>query len=416
MKNICTLFLFFSSYISSAQFNVDCNSHRFDQEVFPTVVTSNNILYGSNIDANGTNTNLIMDIYEPAGDTMVARPLIIWAHGGSFITGTKSDGDVVSLSQHFAKRGYVCASISYRLGVPFPINQESAMKAVYRSVQDMKAAIRFFRKDAAGTNIYKIDPNTVFVGGSSAGAFAALHTAYLDKYSEFPILLDTIALGTLEGSSGNPGFSSAVNAVIDLCGALGNKNYIEPGNVPFVAMHGTMDNTVPYATAIINFLNIYPIMVVDGSYSISDYANTIGVYNEMYTYFGAGHVPYLSDIAYMDTTVRFVSNFLYKYLGCNPVDPAPLPNTFSVGINSFSDNKDIVFSPNPGNGIFTINTNSFKYPVSRLLVYNINGQMVKEIIPNDKNISLDLSKNIPGIYFYQIKTKGNTYSGKLVVE
>jgi len=33
------------------------------------------------------------------------RPLIVWAHGGSFMGGTKNDGDVTSLCNHFAKRG-----------------------------------------------------------------------------------------------------------------------------------------------------------------------------------------------------------------------------------------------------------------------------------------------------------------------
>ncbi len=416
MKYFFFFILIFVFQYSHAQINVDCNSHRFDQEVFSNVLTTSNILYGANMDANGSNTNLTMDIYQPDGDTVSVRPLIIWAHGGSFITGTKSDPDIVSLCQHFAKRGYVCASINYRLGVPFPINQESAMKAVYRSMQDMKASIRFFRKDAATTNIYKIDPNTIFVGGSSAGAFAALHTAYLDKYSEFPIPVDTIAMGTIEGSSGNPGYSTAVNAVIDLCGALGNKTNVEAGDLPFVAMHGNADNTVPYSTAMINFLTIYPIGVVDGSYAISDFANSIGVYNEMYTYYGAGHVPYLSSTAYMDTTVRFVSNFLYKYLACSPVDPTPFANTFPVGINSVSDKNDFIISPNPGNGIFSINAAVLDAPFSYFMIFDVDGRMIKQIFPDEKNALLDLSKNTPGIYFYQIKTNGGVFGGKIIVE
>jgi len=57
-----------------------------------------------------------MDIYQPTGDIETARPLIIWAHGGSFQSGTSADADVVALSQAFAKKGFVCASINYRLG------------------------------------------------------------------------------------------------------------------------------------------------------------------------------------------------------------------------------------------------------------------------------------------------------------
>ena len=38
-----------------------------------------------------------------------------------------------------------------------------------------------------------------------------------------------------------------------------------------------------YATAMLYLLNIWSIMVVDGSYSVNDYANTVGLDNVMYT-------------------------------------------------------------------------------------------------------------------------------------
>src|SRR5262245_52832288 len=90
-----------------------CGSARYDTEVFTTVTTTSNITFGASNDASGAAVTLTLDVYEPSGDTATIRPLIVWVHGGSFINGTKADGDVVSLSQHFAKRGYVCASINY---------------------------------------------------------------------------------------------------------------------------------------------------------------------------------------------------------------------------------------------------------------------------------------------------------------
>lgn len=116
----------------------------------------------------------------------------------------KNDLDVQRLSEHFSKRGYVCASINYRLGISFPYNEANTTSTVFRAVQDLKAAIRFFRKDAATANEYKIDPNIIFAGGSSAGAFTALHLAYLNEYSELPSTIDTSILGDIEGNSGNP--------------------------------------------------------------------------------------------------------------------------------------------------------------------------------------------------------------------
>ncbi len=295
--------------IASAQ----CN-YRYQQEIFQNVTVTSDIPFGSNTDVNGATVNLLLDVYEPTGDTLSQRPMLIMAHGGSFIGGTKTDPDVVAICNSFAKRGYVCCSYEYRLGISGIPNQASATDAVYRAVQDGKACVRFFRQDAVTTNTYKIDPTQIFLGGSSAGAFIALHLAYLDQPSELPASVDTVALGGMEGASGNPGYSSHVKAVVNLCGALGDKTWIVPGDIPVCSMHGTQDQTVPYNTAMLYMLGIIPIMVVDGSSSIHPYALSQGVDSWYYQWEGADHVPYLADANYMDTTIHFVSDFLWHHL------------------------------------------------------------------------------------------------------
>jgi hypothetical protein len=337
---------------ANAQTIIDCGSGRYDSELFPDVTVQSDVIYGSNVDANGQTLQLKMDIYQPDGDTAAYRPAIVMVHGGSFIAGSKLDNDVVEICTRFAKRGYVCASIDYRIGIPFPIAEANAVRAVYRAVQDMKAAVRFFRQDAATTNTYRIDPDIIFGGGSSAGAFTALHLAYLDDPAELPSQIDTVALGGMEGNSGNPGYSSEIKAVVNLCGALGNKTWIHPGDEPLCSMHGTVDNTVPYGTDMIYLAGIFPIMIVDGSYPVAEQANLVGLDNTMYTYFGADHVPYAIDAAYMDTTIRFVSNFLYRQLGCTPADPEPLANTFpTTGVQDLQKADWSIF-PNPAAGRF----------------------------------------------------------------
>lgn len=393
------------SSINYAQTQIDCSSARYDQEIFPVVDITTDLAYGSNIDVNGDTLLLTMDIYQPALDTVQFRPLIIWAHGGSFLAGTKNETDVVALSTQFAKRGYVCASINYRLGIPFPPNEENAIKAVYRAVQDMKAAVRFFRKDASTSNLYKIDPNIIFGGGSSAGAITALQLGYLDEVSEIPALIDTVQMGNLEGESGNPGYSSEINAVINLCGALGAKQYIIPGDIPFVSMHGTDDQTVPYATDTIYLLGLFPIMKIDGSYSTNAYADSIGVPNAMYTYYGAGHVPYVSSAAYMDTTVRFVSNFLYNYLSCTPRDPNPLPNTFgNTGISDAVDlNNSIKAYPNPANEYIIIES---EFSLINFQLFDISGRLVRsEDGLHKKRIVIGQDRLGAGIYIASLLTE-----------
>ncbi len=410
-KSLLLLSLLFIASLSKAQ--VDCGSSRFDQEVFPNVTITSDIVYGANLDVNGANVILKLDLYEPTGDTMAARPMIVWAHGGSFLAGSKADVDVVSLCQHFAKRGYVCANIDYRLGIPFPINAANATNAVFRATQDMKAAVRFFRQDAATTNTYKIDPTIIYAGGSSAGAFAALHLAYLNEVSELPASIDTVALGGLEGNSGNPGYISTVNAVIDLCGALGNKAWANSNEVPFVAMHGNADGTVPYGTAIIYLLGSFPIMVVDGSSSIAAHADSVGLYNQFYTYFGADHVPYTSNLAYMDTTVRFVSNFLFRNLGCSPADPNPLPNTFTTAIATTNRAMDVSVFPNPASSQITIQLNTAGK--NHIQLADLNGRIVVQQIATVQKTVLDITRLTPGVYVVKVLGENGEFVAKKVL-
>lgn len=417
MKKILTL-LFASSLTASLSAQSYCGSQRYDDEVFSQVSVTT-VVYGSNINVSGNTDSLEMDIYQPVGDTASIRPLIIFAHGGSFLGGSKNDQDQVDLCNAFAKRGYVVATINYRLGIGFPINEGNAKKAVWRATQDMKAAVRFFRKDAVTTNTYMIDPNMIVAGGTSAGAFMALHLAYLDQPSEIPSEIDTTQLGGIEGNSGNPGYPSTVNAVVNLCGALGDDDYMIPGDVPVVSMHGDQDETVPYGTEMLYILGSFQIMVVDGSRSISLHADSISVPNAFYTFYNSDHVPFYGTSstaqAYMDTTVRFVSNFLYSQLGCTPSDPTPAPNAPSAV--SVEDNPTLVEGltfNNPASGSVMISWKS-NHEQLRISIIDIAGRLVKETTAGSGNANISLSGVAPGTYFLKLSNDKKQSVKKLVV-
>jgi hypothetical protein len=326
----CLSFLMGLSSLMMTYAQDPCASGRYASDVFSNVTVTSNITYGSNLNFANTNTALKLDFYEPTGDTETARPLIVWVHGGSFLGGTKTDGDMVALSNAFAKKGYVCASIDYRTGF-FPIDSANAVKAVVRAVQDLRASVRYFYKDRAdGTNAYRIDTNNIFVGGSSAGAITSLHLAYLDRSCEIDPYVPAAnyeALGGIEGNSGNPCYSSKVNGVINLCGALARYGWLEAGDLPLCSMHGTTDGTVKYNRGIVN--PGVPLMYLDGSRMLHERAQAVGVPSSFYTFLGAGHVPYLgasgAALAYMDTTVNFVRDYLVERLNCNAA-PLQLPN------------------------------------------------------------------------------------------
>ena len=106
MKKITTALTLLIATYSFAQ---DCSQGRYKEEIFSTISTTSDIQYGSNIDKNGDNVNLLLDVYTPDNDALTDRALIIMAHGGSFIAGSKTGSDVVDLCKDLTLKGYVVA-------------------------------------------------------------------------------------------------------------------------------------------------------------------------------------------------------------------------------------------------------------------------------------------------------------------
>jgi len=405
MRNIFTLAALLFSLSVSGQTYIDTTNGRYWNEVFPTVTITPNVVYGSAVNVNGINQSLDLDIYQPWGDTFQFRPVLVFAHGGSFIFGTKNDQDIVDLCMHFAKRGYVCLSINYRLGMNLPIDSVNAGKAVIRATQDMRAAIRFLRKDFSLGNNYHIHPDYIFAGGVSAGAFTALHLAYMDS-TEVPSYLNLAGLGGLEGSSGNPGFNSGVMGVINLCGALGDSSWIQAGDIPFVSMHGDSDQTVPYGSASVVVFGI-PVIPVDGSSSLNIRANHVGVTNPLYTWQGANHVPFVGTgtaaAAYMDTAIGFIRTFLRSFLGIPP-----------LGVTEAGSENRIRISPNPAKNTLTFYALN-RFAPTDLVISDVTGR----IVWNEKLVhsgTLDVSFLPRGMYILRFSDKKVTVSRKLVLE
>lgn len=337
-KVFCSFSLFMVITLSSL-----AQKRYWDEQCFNVRIT-HDVFYGENKNFLGTSIQkLYMDIYEPKDDTLAERPLIILAHGGGFI-GLLDKRNVWSIDQlckRFAGMGYVTATIDYREGFFPDISNpvKAAREAVVRAVHDMKAAVRFFRKDAARNNVYKINPNLIIIGGESAGAITAIHTAYMDNLDELTKLgVDLSPLGGLDGNSGNPGYSSDVNIVITLCGAINDTSWIEKGEQPMVAMHGDEDATVPFAHD-----NAFAIIPLYGSSCMAERMKNLGIDYAFYNFKGQDHVPFhiaRDSVLYMDTTVAFIKAFLYPYA--------------SQGVVPFDENKEIKLFPNPAGSGFSV--------------------------------------------------------------
>ncbi len=205
---------------------------RYRDQVFSAFTVAKDIQYGSAVPEGATTPiPLLLDLYQPTGDTQTQRPAIVWVHGGGFSAGDKSSGPSADLAQKFAELGYVTVSINYRLiqtGCTGTNVTAACDAAALDAQHDAQAAVRFLRANATE---YGIDPTRIGIGGDSAGAITA---TLVGLHSEDP------------GTSGNPGYSSQVGGFASLSGGLPNGLFAGPGDAPGVLFSGTADPIVPF--------------------------------------------------------------------------------------------------------------------------------------------------------------------------
>uniref|UniRef100_UPI0032174C06 T9SS type A sorting domain-containing protein n=1 Tax=uncultured Draconibacterium sp. TaxID=1573823 RepID=UPI0032174C06 len=202
---------------------------------------------------------LFMDIYIPSSDTVKKRPAILFGFSGGFLKGSRHNEDMVAFCDSFARRGYVTATFDYRIGmgaditsvfgipIHISLSETNGARAVYRAVQDSRAAVRFLKHKSEE---YGIDTTKIYMVGSSAGAFVALHNLYMDKPDEIPKqALYEPSLGNLD-TVGIQGYGSRANAVVSLWGALQNPDLIEDDQTPVLLVHGEKDSIVYFTKGV----------------------------------------------------------------------------------------------------------------------------------------------------------------------
>lgn len=292
-------------------------ANRFRATVFPSTTHADHIRFGENRNPLFSDRldDLKMNVYQPAGDACTKRPLVIFMHGG-WMQGGDHNGENGSADQ-FARRGFVAATIDYRLGVGGTFTPGNFATPGFMAVQDARAANRFFRKNAAQ---YGIDTNWIFVGGCSAGAYAALFTGYLDRESEIPASVDAGArLGGIEGNSGNPGYSSRFHGVLPLSGGVLDTGWIDRGDIPVAAVQCSADPLVPPGAGFLKNPNTnVPFLESFGSTAIKARAGKVGVTAAVLTFQGACHCPHPGGPGGVDSTLDFFGKQAYAMMAAPP--------------------------------------------------------------------------------------------------
>jgi acetyl esterase/lipase len=192
-----------------------------------------------------------MDVYYPAAiPAGNLHPLIVIVHGGGWMTGSRNEPIFVAMALEWAQRGYVVASIDYRLSreAPFPA-----------AVEDCKTAVRWLRTYA---DEFKLDPKRIGIWGHSAGAHLATMVAVVpratglegDLYPEVDSSVQAVV-----SVAGNFDFLLTPNAGLEqdgrfLAGSAETREqrlraaspitYVRKDLPPFLLIHGTRDGVV----------------------------------------------------------------------------------------------------------------------------------------------------------------------------
>ncbi len=329
MKRFYLASIFFSlTVLASAQ-------HPFLEDVFDEVSVTPNQIYGVNATilalqqaGEAIPQPLIMDVYEPVGDTAELRPLVLFWHTGNFlpypqnmsIGGTLRDSCVVEMCRRLARAGYVAAAADYRLGWnPIAPTQDERVfgiiNAAYRGVQDANTCVRYWKKTVAEFgNPFRIDTNRIVHMGEGTGGYVGMNTAALDDYIKIPtasngkflvsdgmggfipMIIEQVN-GNVEGttvgiSPGLPlpypagdtlcypnhvGYTSTFAASVNLGGAIADTAWVDPGQPPIISVQCPYDPFAPYVEGIVLVPGVgLEVVEVQGSYLVQKLANDYG--------------------------------------------------------------------------------------------------------------------------------------------
>ena len=376
---------------------------RYAEPVFDEVSISTGIPFSSAVKEGETSpTTLFLDFYEPQGDTLSARPLVITVFGGAFVAGGRDYADMVEYCTRLAKHGYAAASIDYRLISIWNLNATALIRDAYMAAQDVSAAIRFFKYHCAE---YRIDTEQVFLLGNSAGSIAIFCELFMDEDERPAETFESPDLGSMHSSGYEEyaGVSPAVAGAVPHWGGVNGLDVIDKEEyVPLCMIHGTDDNTVPYDSGYC-YNGILPGVMpyMYGSHAIVGQLDEIGITDyEFHPFEGEGHAFYYVPVLYtlndekFDACFSITRDFLFQHL----ILPISIPET---------EESEIQVYPNPATDRVTIRfSEALQDKPLSWVVMDVMGQ--KMLYGNNVNSSstIDVSQWPSGVYVIRLEQEG----------
>lgn len=190
-----------------------------------------------------------------------AVPLVVYVHGGGWNSGTRLGDGYYNLTRpRLLAKGIAVASIDYRLA---PKNRFPAQ------IVDVAYAVRYLRANAKRL---KIDPDRIGAFGTSAGGHlvSLLGTAdesagfdrgaLTDVSSRVKAVVDVVGPADLSDPAFPPVTDIGIQQAFGVPGGtVGDPNlakaspvtYVSKDDPPFLIVHGTLDELVPYNQSVV---------------------------------------------------------------------------------------------------------------------------------------------------------------------
>jgi acetyl esterase/lipase len=194
--------------------------------------------------------DVAMDLYYPrlAG---AASPVVVYIHGGGWFSGDKATGIGLQEIPELNQRGYLVASINYRLAPRYAFPSQ---------IEDVECAIRFLRANAGE---YKIDSEHIGVYGESAGGHLASllgvtngvnwccnPDSYPDQSTKVQAVVDMFGPSDLSLTF-KQNWNMAIEHIFGTSDPESNLikeaspvNYVSQDDPPFLIIHGSRDDQV----------------------------------------------------------------------------------------------------------------------------------------------------------------------------
>jgi hypothetical protein len=388
-----------------------CSGNRFtDTPVFDStdIRIDSNIVYGiAKNYFSGLNDTLVMDVFYPDTllDTLATRPFIMLIHGGAFISGNRRDMDYQCME--FARRGFVTATIRYRLGWNCSGTDflticllcgnlyPNIKTATYAAAQDGRAAMRYID---ANRSHYKIDSGNYFIGGTSAGSITALHVAYWDQQEADAFCSSCTGQTGLLDTSGNSLTNSfQFKGVIDNCGGISKDSaLLNNGNISMISFHDEGDCIVPNQYGQVISCACQSFYYVAGSSSMHNFLDANGICTSMNLVpLNVAHCsfPQYELVNRASCFIRSVmcdscqSNF-------NNMPYTPQGCTMTGGIHNRDQEKLFQLIPNPSNDHFYVEG----LQSGELQILDLAGRKIRSENIFTRNQWIGTVDLIPGIY------------------